>query len=110
MTEIGGDGGGFLQIMQVPALDIFDKGQNSGVLLIDLHFQTRNCLQSRQLGCPEAALWRTVRGWMIPWRRMDSASSARGPGANSLRGWWGLGAICSTGSQRTCVSNMRGTS
>ena len=58
LTEIGGDGGGFLQIMQVPALDIFDKGQNSGVLLIDLHFQTRNCLQSRQLGCPEAALSR----------------------------------------------------
>ena len=52
--------------MQVPALDIFDKGQNSGVLLIDLHFQTRNCLQSRQLGCPEAALSRYQLPAIIP--------------------------------------------
>ena len=66
LTEIGGDGGGFLQVMQVPALDIFDKGQNSGVLLIDLHFQTRNCLQSRQLGCPEAALSRYQLPAVIP--------------------------------------------
>lgn len=49
-----------------PALDIFDKGQNSGVLLIDLHFQTRNCLQSRQLGCPEAALSRYQLPAVIP--------------------------------------------
>ena len=46
--------------------DIFDKGQNSGVLLIDLHFQTRNCLQSRQLGCPEAALSRYQLPAVIP--------------------------------------------
>ena len=66
LTEIGGDGGGFLQVMQVPALDIFDEGQNGGVLLIDLHFQTRNCLQSRQLGCPEAALSRYQLPAVIP--------------------------------------------
>ena len=39
-AEIGGDGGGLLQVVQVPALDIFDKGQQGGFGCLRLYPET----------------------------------------------------------------------
>ena len=39
-AEIGGDGGGLLQVVQVPALDIFDKGQQGGFVCLRLYPET----------------------------------------------------------------------
>lgn len=77
-------------------------------------------MQSRQLGCPEAALSRyqlPAVSAVADSQGLDDPVAADGfrqfrqrSGSEFPSGLVGVGSVCSTGSQRTCVSNMRGTS
>ena len=51
-----GDGGGLLEAVQIPALEILDEGQHPGVLLVHPGHQTGHLPQTRDPGGPQAAL------------------------------------------------------
>src|SRR5579884_3183816 len=48
---------------------------------------------------PSPTLW-TMSGWMMPFSRMEAASSARARSSNVTRGWRGFGRMLSTGTWR----------
>ena len=53
-----GNGGGLLEAVQVPALEVLDQGQHPGVLLVHLGHETGHLPQSGDAGGPHTALSR----------------------------------------------------
>ena len=99
---------GPLDRIEIFALDVFDERNFQQPVVGEVLDDHRNFGQARQSSGPPAAFAgnqlisfiravRTIKGWMIPFARMDCASSFRRSAWKTVRGWTGLGSIASIG-------------